>query len=334
MKTALSVAAVLALIVLAGCSETSRIEKPPSKDKTLLSVDFQQGRSLQYKFVSSREIEVILEPKKTATSKAGKGTTSKSTESMELVVVYTPIKVDPYGLSTIKATCKSVKVRRTRSTGGRTGGKDAVEYLPGKSFTFTVGPSGKIEDYSQLDELVKEIGKKAFRPNTQKGRTKEPDMIGDFISSQWFLWDAISSIDKPSRGVAPGQNWKSQLIVTGPMVMRQARDVVYSLREIRQSPKGSIAVISSSYTLADSVPKSWPVPYYGTFKMSGSFGFFRAYKFLDLKGKGEELFNIDTGQTEKYTQQYEMKLKAALPLPIGAEPKINIKQKMSMTLLE
>jgi len=333
LKTALSILAALALSVFAGCNKTSRIEKPLSKGKTLLSVDFQENQTLQYKFVSSKDIEVILGPAK-STSKAGKGSTSKLTESMELVVAYTPVKIDPYGLTTIKATCKSVKVRRTRSSGGQTGGKDAVESLTGKSFTFTVGPTGKIKDYSQLDELIKEIGKKAFRPKSDKGRTKEPDMIGDFVASQWFLWDAVSSIDKPSQGVAEGQSWKSQLIVTGPMVMRQARDVIYKLEEVRPSPKGQIAVISSSYTLADSVPKSWPVPYSGKFKMSGTFGFFRGYGILELQGQGEELFNVDTGQTQQYNQEYLMKMKAFLPLPIGAQPKINIKQKLSMTLLE
>ena len=333
MKTALSISAVLALSILAGCNETSRVEEPLIKGKTLLTVDFQENQPLQYKFVSSRDIEVILGPAK-STSKAGKGTTSKSTELMELVVAYTPVKIDPYGLTTIKATCKSAKVRRTKSTGGQTGGKDAVESLSGKSFTFTIDPTGKIKDYSQLDELIKEIGKKAFRSTTEKVRTKEPDMIGDFVATQWFLWDAVSSIDKSSQGVAVGQSWNSQLIVTGPMVMRQARDVIYKLEEVRPSPKGQLAVISSSYTLADSVPKSWPVPYSGRFRMSGTFGFFRGYSILELQGQGEELFNIDTGQTQQYNQQYLMKMKASLPLPIGAPPRINIKHKLTMMLLK
>ena len=149
-------------------------------------------------------------------------------------MAYKPIKVDSYGLTTIEATCKSVKV--SRSKGSR---KDAVQSLAGRTFTVTVGPTGGIEDYSQLDSLLKEIGEKAFRPESDRGRIKEPDMIGDFVASQWFLWDSISSIERPAEGVEIGRSWNSQLSVPAPMVMRKARDVTYTLDEIR--PGGGLS---------------------------------------------------------------------------------------------
>ena len=254
---------------------------------------------------------------------------------MDMVVAYTPIEVDPYGLTTIKATCKSVKVGRTSSGTGRQGtSKDAVENLPGVSFTFTVDPAGKIEDYSQLEKLIKEIGEKAFRQKGKGGRIKEPDMIGDFTATQWFLWDSVSSIEKAAEGVCVGQSWKSKLPVPTPMVIRKARDVTYTLDEIRQTEKGQLAVIRSSYSLADSVPSSWPMPYSGSFQMSGRFGFLRGYKFLDLQGQGEELFNIDAGRTEQYNQQYQVQLEASFPMGINMKPRITIKQNLTMELLE
>lgn len=330
MKTALTLFTVVFLIVLEGCEPRVDEKEPLIGEKKLITVDFQEGQTLQYRFVSHRDIEVDWGPTKSG-SKGGKNKVDKSSESMDMVVAYTPIEVDPYGLTTIKATCKSVKCRRT----GRQGtGKDAIKSLPGKSFTFTVEPTGKIEDYSQLKKLIKEIGEKAFRPKSKRGRIKEPDMIGDFTTTQWFLWDSVSSIEEAVEGVRVGQSWKSKLPIPTPMVTRKARDVTYTLDEIRQTEKWQLAVIRSSYSLAESVPSSWPIPYSGSFQMSGRFGFLRGYKFLDLQGQGEELFNIDAGRIEQYNQQYQVQLEASLPMGINAKPRITIKQRLTMELLE
>jgi len=250
---------------------------------------------------------------------------------MDMVVAYTPVEIEPYGLTTIKATCESVKVKRSK---GRQ--KDAVESLAGKTFTFTIDPTGKIEDYSQLDELIKKIGEKAFGAGGRKRGVKEPDMISDFVATQWFLWDSVSSIEKASEGVSVGQTWKSRLPIPTPMVTRKARDVTYTLDEIRQTEKGRLAVIRSSYSPAESVPAGWPIPYVGAFQMSGTFGFLRGYKILALEGQGEELFNIDAGRIEQYTQQYQTQWNASLLFGLKTEvsPRITIKHKLTMKLLE
>ena len=159
-------------------------------------------------------------------------------------------------------------------------------------------------------------------------------MICDFIATQWFLWDSVSSIEKPAEGVSVGQTWQSKLSVPTPMVSRKARDVTYTLDEIRESEKEQLAVIHSSYSLAESTPNDWPIPYSGRFRMSGMFGFFRGYKVLDLQGQGEELFNIKAGRTEKYNQQYQMQMEASLQLPLGEKPRITIEQNLTMQLLE
>lgn len=332
MKAALVILAVAVVSVLAGCELAAPEQARLGEEKTLLTVDFKEGQTLQYNFVSSRQIEVDWDPAKTA-SKSGRGTANKFSEKMEMVVAYTPIKVDPYGLTTVRARCKSVKATRTQTGPRRAGTRDAVEGFAGRTFTFAVGPTGKIEDYSQLDGLIEKIGEKAFRPSTERGRIKEPDMIGDFVASQWFLWDSIASIEKPSEGVAVGQTWRSKLSVPTPMVMRQARDVTYRLDEIRAGDKGQLGVIHSSYKLAESAPTTWPIPYSGRFQMSGTFGFLRGYKVLALQGQGEELFNIDAGRTEQYSQQYEMQLSASLPMGIAGNPRITIDQNLTMKLL-
>jgi hypothetical protein len=325
LKATLLILTTLVLGFLAGCKTVTEKELPPEKGE-LLTVDFRAGQTLRYKFVSSREITVELDAT-AATSQSGRPVSDKSTESLEIIMVYTPIEIDPYGLTKLQATCESVKV--VRSKGPQ---RDAVDYLAGKTFMLTVGPTGKIEDYSQLDELLKETGKKAFRPNTD---IKEPDMICDFVATQWFLWDAVSSIKEPSLGLAVGQSWTSKLSVPTPMVMRKARDVTYKLDEIRPGEKGRLAVISSSYKIADSAPHDWPIPYSGRFQVAGAFGFYRNYKVIDLQGKGEELFNVDAGRTEQYNQQYQMQLSASLLIPLaGVNPEITIKQILTMDLLE
>ncbi|MHC4545575.1 MAG: hypothetical protein ACYTDW_14520 [Planctomycetota bacterium] len=343
MKTALTIFTAVVLSILAGCDgaaekkELVSVKIEPLKEgKELLTVDFKKGQNLRYRFVSSRDIEVDWDPKKSKT-RPGQSSTDKSSESMDMVVTYTPIEVDPYGLTTIKATIESVKATRSRGQGGRAGRRDAVDSLPGKTFTLTVNPMGKIEDSSKLHELIQLIGEKAFRTSSRMGRIKEPDMIADFIGTQWFLWDSVSSIEKPIEGVSVGQSWNSKLSVPTPMPMRKARDVTYTLDEIRPSGKGRVAVISSSYSLADSVPRDWPIPYTGSFQMSGTFGFFRGYEILYLKGQGEELFDIDAGRTNQYNQYYRMQMDVALPGPpgaLGASPRITIKQKITMQLLK
>jgi len=110
--------------------------------------------------------------------------------------------------------------------------------------------------------------------------------------------------------------------------------VIYKLDEIRPGEKGRLAVIRSSYKLADSVPQSWPIPYSGSFQMKGTFGFLSGYKLLGLNGNGQELFNIETGQTEQYDQQYQMEMEASIPMGIDVKPKITIKQNLTMKLLQ
>ena len=335
MKTALTILTVVVLGGLAGCNAR---EKEPLKEgkellgegKELLTVDFQEAQTLRYRFVSSRDIDIDWDPGKSG-AKPDKSAVDRFSESMDMVVAYTPVEIDPYGLTTIKATCESVRVKRSKDRR-----KDAVESLAGKTFTFTVDPTGKIEDYSQLDELIKKIGEKAFGAGGRKRGVKEPDMICDFIASQWFLWDSVSSIEKASEGVSVGQTWKSRLSVPTPMVTRKARDVTYTLAKIRQTEKGRLAVIRSSYSPAESVPAGWPIPYVGAFQMSGTFGFLRGYKILSLKGQGEELFNIDAGRIEQYSQQYQTQWEASLLFALEgvANLRITIKQNLTMKLLE
>ena len=85
-----------------------------------------------------------------------KGQKSQYTESLETIVAYKPIKVNPNGLSIIEATCVSV---RTNQTTTRNAAKEAAENLAGKSFKLTVGPTGKIEDRRELEKLLRKLRK-------------------------------------------------------------------------------------------------------------------------------------------------------------------------------
>jgi hypothetical protein len=299
--------------------------------REFLTVDFEAGQVLRYRFVSSRQIDVEWKPAGAA-EKGQQGQVDSSTESMEMVVAYEPVSVDPYGLTTVRATCEQVAVKRSK-TRARAVKKDAVEFLPDKSFTVAVAPNGSIEDYSGLDELVKWVGEKAFRPGSGRGRIKEPDMIGDFVATQWFLWDSVSSIDNPAEGVSVGRSWKSKILVPAPMVMRKARDVTYTFEGIEQTDSGPAAVITSRSSLSQTVPEDWPVPYTGRFQMSGTFGFLRGYKVLGIDGEGRELFDVNAGRTRRCEHDYTMEVDAGLPAPLGVQPRITIRQKITMELL-
>jgi hypothetical protein len=118
------------------------------------------------------------------------------------------------------------------------------------------------------------------------------------------------------------------------MVMREARDVTYRLDEVQAGEKGRLAVIKSSCEAADSAPNDWPIPYSGRFQVAGAFGFYGNYRVLNLQGKGETLFNIDAGRIEQSEQEYELRLRASLMIPLaGVDPRITIHQKLTMTRL-
>ena len=327
MRTTLAILTLVALCTLAGCtgSEKGKDKAKTNEEDNILTVDFVEGQTLQYRFIAKRDVTIEWDPEKKM-SKGGKSSVETNTESLDIVMAYTPTQVDPFGLTTIKATCKSAKVTRTKKTGGR-GVKDAAEYFAGKSYNFKVGPTGKIEDNSELDAIIKQVGEKAFRSGSKQGRIKDPEMINDFVVTQWFLWDSISSIDAGAEGLKPGHTWESRLSLPSPIVMRQARDVTYKLEQIRPSHQGSVAVISSSYSLSERTPPyTWPIPYSGSFQVSGTFGFLGGYKLLSVKGTGQETFNIKTGQSEQYDQKYEMKLSSIIPLGISAKPQITVRQ--------
>lgn len=296
-----------------------------------LTADFQVGQTLRYRFVTDRTVDIDWDP--SGTMSRGRQADSKVTESLEVVVAYEPVEVDPYGLSTIKATCESVKAARSRSTSGRAGLRDAAETLAGKSFTFTVDPAGRLVDTSALDALIKEAGDAAFRPttDTSRGRIKEPDMIGDFTATQWFLYDAIASVPSPSKGVVVGQSWSSQLSIPTPMVSRQGRDVRYTLGEVRPNPQGRLAVIKEAFSLAESPRRDWPMPYVGSFQVAGTFGFLRGYKFLSLEGTGEQIYNLDAGRPESYKHTYVLKAEAMMMIPLGPNPQLTIDQTITMS---
>jgi len=331
LRKAIITLAIVVLGLISGCNRTAT----PSEKKLFLNVDFKEADTLRYKFVSSKDIELDWDPSNMSPKTRSKGGKSKSTEYFEMVVGYTPISVDAYGLTTIQAKCESVKIHRTPAQKGSD--NDAATNFEGKTFTFIVTPTGKFEDRSQLEKLVKEVAQKAFHKHPKLGRIKEPEMILDFIATQWFLWDSVSSIEKPLDGLETGQSWESVLSVPNPTMLRRARQVTYQLREIRKTPNGRIAVISSTYTPAEAAPKSWPSPFDGRFQVSGTFGFLisfvKGFDMVGLEGQGEELFNIDTGMTENYKQQYQARFAGTEPMSLGIQPQITINQKLTMQIL-
>ncbi len=235
-----------------------------------------------------------------------------------MVVSYTPVEVDPYGVSTIRADCESAKVKRTSESARQQNWQDAAESFAGKSWTFTVDARGKMVDGSGFRAALLQAGQRAFRADRSKGLVKDPDMLYDVIAMQWFLWDSVSSVSNPTKGVAVGDKWKSVLAAPATMVLFAARDVNYTLEEIRvQDANNRIAVIDSSYSLLWPNPSEWPVPYTEPFQMSGIFGFLRGYKMLDLQGQGQELFNIDAGRTERYSQSYTMHVQCVFAYGAG-----------------
>jgi len=330
LRTENAIIIAAALATVAGCAAPGGSNTAGGK-RSLLTVDFEQGRTTRYRFISDRKITLDWDPG----AKAAAGSVMEQSERLETVVAYTPGEVDPYGISVIRAKIESVAATRSGGAGRRNPAGDAVETARGKSFTLKVDPRGRIVDHSELESLIQEMGKSAFRTDGSRGRIKEPDMIGDFVAALWFLWDAVSTVEDPAGGVAAGQTWRSKLPVPTPMVMRKARDVTYRLDEIRQTDAGRIAVIDSTYALAPAAPTDWPIPYSGRFQMSGTFGFLISYEVSRVEGSGQEQFNIDAGRVESRTEKYTVEMTASLPpMGIRANPHIRIDQTLTVELMD
>jgi hypothetical protein len=327
----LSVFVVMAVLagVLAGCEMGG--------ERELLVVGFNEGEALEYKMVSQRDVYLKL-----ASSKTGKTKTDKMSEKLELVMVYTPLEVNPYGLSTIAGECKSAKVTR-KSFGGKGSGKDAVEYLVGRSFKFKLTPTGQITEYTELEDLLKEVGDKAFNPKKDaRGRIKNADMLYDFIALHWYLWDSSSKLDDPMKGVSKGDTWKARQLVPMPILFPPMRETTYSLDEITVSDDGSSrkAIIKSTYAFAEETDEDaekdiWPKPYEGVFQIKGMFGFLRKYKFLSIEGSGKQVFDLVNNHVESDVQQYKMEVSASFMLPLGdTPPMLTVDQKLTTELVK
>jgi len=326
----ISIFGLIVILATTGCQTSDKARSHRPEGDILLSLDFEQGEVLRYKFVSSRDVTVQWQ----SGEQEAQDKIDQSAELLEMVVAYQVVEANKFGLSTIEASIESVEVRQ-RGIIAKHSSK-AMETLKGESWRFRVDPTGKIEDYSELSELIKKAGDNAFIERKQGGRVKLQDMIADFSNFQWFLWDSISSIKSPELGVSAGYKWESRLPIPTPMVTRQGREVEYTLWRVIPSAAGKLAVINSEFSPADSVEENWPpMPYTGTIRMAGTFGFLTNYTLLELSGKGEEKFNIDAGRSEGFLHEYTASWQSQLLFLItGVKPKVTINQRLSMELLQ
>ena len=91
-----------------------------------LTVDFQPGQTLRYKFTSKKNIAVDWDPNAAANANH----VQEQSETFEMIVAYTPVEVDPYGVSTVRAAVESVQAVRSGGPASRNFGTDAVESRP------------------------------------------------------------------------------------------------------------------------------------------------------------------------------------------------------------
>jgi hypothetical protein len=306
---------------------------PLKRGENLLVVNFQEGHALRYQMTSIRETTLEL---KGGSSGKSQGQPQKATESLELVMAYKPTRVDPFGLTQIECLCESVKVSRSSLGGKGSSTGDAMENFKGKSFLLELSPTGKIEDFKQLEKLLSDVGAAAF-DSSRKNRVKNPDMIYDFVALQWYLWDSVSSVPNPSAGVKPAMTWKNIQLIAWPVPIPNlpCRITTFTLDSVKEENNQQKAVIKSSYQLSDKTVTNFPKPYEGTFQMRGLFGFLHDYKFQSLTGQGEQIFNLTTGTVESDTQQYSLIAQAAFLLPLGdSVPYMTIHQTLSVKLLD
>jgi hypothetical protein len=316
------------VLCLAGCQDSAK----SSPDNWLL-VSFEKDVPITYRMVSERTTEIDLttgDPKK-------KSRPQTTTEKLELVMVYTPVVVDPFGLSTLKVECESAKVTRSGFSGKRSA-SDAMETLTGKSFTLKLTPTGKIADITDLERIAAELGEASFSDSKQNTRIKNPDMIGDFLAMQQYLWAAGSAISN-QLDLKEGDTWQTQQSIPWPVPSYPppARTTTYTLESITtEEDMPRKAAINSTYAMSETPIEDYIRPYEkGKFQMRGLFGFLRNFQFKHIEGTGTQVFNIDDGLVESDRQQYLLNVIATFMLPLGDSlPVLKIDQKISIERIE
>ncbi len=332
MRTIITVLSLTALLFSLGCTA-------PSENR-FLSVDIPENKPLTYKFTTNREVELNLKG-----DDAGKKSEKEqsTTEGAELIITYTPKETDVYGDITLEAECKSVKINRKSLTSRSQRETDALKSLEGKKWQFVVNSAGEIQDYSEMDKLVKELGEKSIN-TAGKRRIKSPDLIWDFVTTQWFMWDAVSSNNKLSAGLQEGQSWESALPVPFAVRIPAERAVEYTVEQTSEDI--SQVVISSKYNFRGyeeedgklkfkSALSNMPSPYEGKYQTKGMFGFLRDYKAEELSGTGRSVYDAKRGVLLSQSQQYQMKLSAAFLFPLGdTTPVLDVVQTIEVELID
>jgi hypothetical protein len=282
--------------------------------------------------VSDRKTEIDLD------GPGGKAKPSMLSEKLELVMSYTPVEqVDPYGITTMKAMCESARVTR-KSSSGKVSVADVAEDLAGRSFNFTISPTGKVLDYSEMDALVFELGNRSIIDSGRQGRIKRPDMVADFVALQRHLWDPIASVDQGLQGVKDGQQWKTLENIPLPVPIRATKETTYTLAAAAEQvdPKGADkkVEIRSTFVLSDEKIFDWPRLYEGNFRMQGTVGFLRNYRFKSLEGIGVQIYNVDAGVVENDEQEYRVLMEASFMMKLGdISPVITVDQKLKTEIL-
>ena len=313
------------LVILVCVLSLTGCQGPLEPDNWLL-ISFEKDVPVTYRMVSERTTEIDLttgDPRK-------KSRPQTTLEKLELVMVYTPVEVDPFGLTVLNATCQSAKVTRSDFSGKRTA-SDAIESLAGKSFVLQLTPTGKIADSSDLERIASELGQQSFSKGKTNARIKDPDMINDFLAMQQYLWGAGSAISN-QLDLSIGDTWQAKQPIPWPVPMYPppARTTTYTLNDITTAEDQSRrADLTSTYTLSEEPLEEYIRPYEsGKFQMRGLFGFLRNFQFKHIEGTGTQVFNLGNGLVESDQQQYRMDVTASFMLPLGDSlPVLTVHQK-------
>lgn len=326
MKPVIRYVCIIIGLCFAGCQKSAQQDN-------LLLVSFEEGVPLKYRMQSERSIRLELSSGGTIQKTQSK----TAVESLELIMIYTPVEVDPFGLSTIEVVCESATVRRTGFSGTQTA-RDIMETLAGKSFILKLTPTGQIADASDLERVAKELGNASFSSSRQGKRIKDPDMISDFLAMQQFLWDAGATISN-QLDLQVQDTWQAQQIIAWPTPRYPppSRTTTYTLDEIIEEPEQPRkAHITSTYTMSKTPIETYVRPYEeGRFQTRGIFGFLRNYRFKQIDGAGSQIFNMDDGLVESDQQKYQLHVEAGFMLPLGdSVPLLTVDQKFLIERIE
>lgn len=137
-----------------------------------------------------------------------------------------------------------------------------------------IGPDGKVKDVSGLSDMWDKMESIPEANRAQMKASLGDDMIRGMMNQQTAML--------PSKPIAVGESWKADQEMAVPMLGKMKPDMTFTLKEVKDTPAGKVATISTAGKIDAADQKV---------EMGGAT---MSFKKMNMEIKGESSVNVDS----------------------------------------